>query len=240
MSDEITNESLVPAPASSSNKELFGGKRWNKGRYKPDGSLTDREQFFVAEYLIDFNGTKAAIRAGYSPNSAAVTASKLLAKPNIKAEMERQYAKIYDSLSVRARRVIEELVRISFSDVRELFDSNGQLRPIADLPDSIAPAISSVEVVKRYSDKETSEYVTKIRLWDKTRALQMLGKHLGILRDIVEHTGKDGGPIKVQETVTIDPDSLSPEAREILWKEVQKARAMGNGKALESEFRSDG
>lgn len=89
------------------------------------------------------------------------------------------------------------------------------------------PAISSVEVVKRYSDEETSEYVTKIRLWDKTRALQMLGKHLGILRDIVEHTGKDGGPIKVQETVTIDPDSLSPEAREILWKEVQKARAAG-------------
>lgn len=211
-------------------KDWFGGKRWTKGRTKPDGSLTDREQLFVAEYLIDFNGTKSAIRAGYSPNSAAVTASQLLRKPNIKAEMDRQYSKIYDSLSTRARRVIEELVRISFSDVRELFDEKGNLLPIPDLPDSIAPAISSVEVVKRYSDEETSEYVTKIRLWDKTKALQMLGKHLGILRDIVEHTGKDGGPIKLEETVTIDPDSLSPEAREVLWKEVQKARA---GKLLE-------
>lgn len=207
----------------------------------PTAPLTSKQEMFVAEWLIDLNGAQAAIRAGYSTEGARVTASKLLAKPNVRTEIYRQYRAIYSSLGVKAQRVLAELVRIGFSDVRELFDGNGQLLDVKSLPDSIAAAVSSVEVVRRPGrpggkgdGDDTDEYIHKIRLWDKTKALAMLGKHFGILKDVLEleHSGQVG--VKVEHVAGIPfIEELTADGKrefvELLERERARRAVGGNG-----------
>lgn len=136
-------------------------------------------------------------------------------------------------------RVLIELAQISFSDIRECFDSSGRLLDIRSLPNSIAPAISGIDIKRRVirsaeRDEEViEEYTTKIRLWDKTKTLSMLGKYFGLLKDRVEHTGENGGPINIQ-TTTIDVERLSPEGREILLREI-KAIGVGSTEGVRME-----
>lgn len=194
-----------------------------------DAPLNDKQLLFVAEYLVDLNGAQAAIRAGYKPDNAAVTASEILRRPNVRAEVRRQYGIIYSSLGTKAQRVLAELCRIGFSDVRELFDDNGNLLDVKDLPDSIASTVSSVEITRKPGrDGDTDEYVSKIRLWDKTKALSMLGKHFGILRDVIEHTGPGGGPIQVES------NSLQVESLPLFVK--QLLVVVGSGKSISPEL----
>lgn len=183
-----------------------GNGRGQFSKAKNKSILNDRQERFVAEYLVDLNATKAAIRAGYSSDykSAGVIATRLLADVRITNAIERSYSQIYSSLGVKAQRALAEIVRLALSDTRELFDDAGNLRNIKDLPDSIAPAISSVEVVRRPSANkdDPDEYVHKIRLWDKTKALNMLGKHLGLLKDTLEINGQlnvTGSPVPLDQ-----------------------------------------
>ena len=62
--------------------------------------LTDRQTLFVFEYLRDFNGTKAAERAGYEPKSAASQAWKLLRRPEIKEYRDRKVREIFESKGI--------------------------------------------------------------------------------------------------------------------------------------------
>jgi phage terminase small subunit len=102
---------------------------------------------------------------------------------------------------IDADRVLVELGRIGMSDIRRAFTESGDLRPIHDLDDDIAAAIAGVEVVTRpgaevdENGNRTVEHVHKIRLWDKNSALDKIAKHLGMLVERHEHTGKDGAPI---------------------------------------------
>lgn len=102
--------------------------------------------------------------------------------------------------SVTAEKVLEETARIAFSDLRQIFDDNGNLRPIKDLPAGVAACISSVEVVTKRipgTDPVEVEYVSKIKFWDKVSTLGLLGKHLRLFSDRIEHTGANGGPIEI-------------------------------------------
>jgi phage terminase small subunit len=83
--------------------------------------------------------------------------------------------------------VVRRLARIADLDLRKLFAEDGTLRPIHELPDDVAGAIASVDVVRRKGDAE--EY--RVRLPDRIRALDLLGRHLGMVRDRVEVTGRD-------------------------------------------------
>ena len=155
-------------------------------------SLQPKHARFVAEYLVDLNGTQAAIRAGYSPRTAAVQASTLLTNPKIAAAVSDGQAKRLASADLSAVRVLEELRRLAFSDVRGLFDADGNLKPIHTLTDSEAAAIASIEVVKKNlaaGDGQT-DTVHKLKVWDKTRSLEMLAKHFGLLIERMEHAGQ--------------------------------------------------
>jgi phage terminase small subunit len=74
--------------------------------------LNPKQARFVAEYLIDSNATQAAIRAGYSPVSAKVTASRLLTKANIAAAVKAGRAKITDRLEITAESLIRDVLEI--------------------------------------------------------------------------------------------------------------------------------
>lgn len=150
--------------------------------------LTPKQAAFVEEYLVDLNATQAAVRAGFSARTAEQQGYRLLRNIQVAAAIAERKAKRIERLEITQDRVLAELGKIGFSDVRKVFTGGGSLRRIEDLDDETAGALSSIEVVRRRvpgSDRDQPEYedVTKIRLWDKRAALVDLGKHLGMFKE---------------------------------------------------------
>lgn len=155
---------------------------------------TPKHAKFVAEYLVDLNGRAAAIRAGYSPrnpHAAEVQAARLLARPDIAAAVAAGKAKQLAALDITAEKVLREIARLSFSDLRTLFDQDGNLKSIHTLNADEAACIASLEVVKKNltAGDGQMDTVIKLKVWDKTRSLEMLAKHFALLTEKVEHGG---------------------------------------------------
>src|SRR5215510_12099596 len=111
--------------------------------------LTAKQQRFVAEYLIDLNATQAAIRAGYSRQTASEQAYENLRKPQIAAAIATGKRQQLEKADLSAERILEEFRRLAFFDARTLFDDAGRLRPIADLPEDARAAIAVFKVAKK-------------------------------------------------------------------------------------------
>lgn len=149
--------------------------------------LEPRQAAFVREYAIDFNGLRAAIRAGYSPKGAKVAAFRLLTNETVAAEVAKAVKRREERTQVTADRVVLELARIGFLDPRQLFTEDGMLKPVSEWGDDLAATIASIEVEELFEGKgEDREHIgrlKKIRFWDKGRALDVLAKHTGVYRD---------------------------------------------------------
>ena len=146
-------------------------------------ALTPKQAKFCVEYLIDLNGTQAAIRAGYSENTARQIAAENLSKPDIVEELNRLRGEIAKTTKITPERILQEYARIGFSDVRKTLGPDGQLKNPQEWDDDTAAAIAGVEVVTRtsgYGDDAAVEYVHKIKTWDKKAALDSMAKHLGM------------------------------------------------------------
>lgn len=162
--------------------------------------LTPKQECFAREYLKDLNGKQAAIRAGYSEKTAAEQATRLLNNAHVAAFVQDRMDKRAEITGINANDVLREIAKLAFVDPRNLFDENGRLKPVTQLPDNIAASVASVEVVTSRipgSDPVEVEYTSKIKFWDKRASLELLGKHLKLFTDKVEHTGKDGAPINI-------------------------------------------
>lgn len=173
-----------------------------------DSINNPRQRRFCVEFIKDNNGTKAAIRAKYSENSARQTAAKLLSKANIQAAIaelkkEQEARTIGD-----ADKVIHELALIAFSDIKKYVswapeervvgvDPNG--RPVKTMVDCIH-LLPSDEVDGRVvQEVSQTQHGLKIKLHNKVEALKMLGEHFGVIgTKRIEMTGKNGGPIQHQ------------------------------------------
>lgn len=143
--------------------------------------LTDKQQRFVDEYLIDLNATQAAIRAGYSVKTANEQGAQNLAKLSIQTEISRKMAERSRRTGVNQDRVVMELAKIAFvnaTDVIEIEDATVKDGATAD----DTAAIQSVKV-KVIPTKEGEGVEREIRLNDKLKALELLGKHLGMWND---------------------------------------------------------
>ena len=146
--------------------------------------MTKKQKRFIEEYLIDLNATQAAIRAGYSPYTAKSIGSENLTKPDIKAQIARAMAERSRRTGVNADRVIMELAKIAFVNANDVIDAEtATLKPDA-LPEDTA-AIQSVKVKTFGEDGLERE----IKMADKLKALELLGKHLGMFRDKLEVSG---------------------------------------------------
>ena len=91
-------------------------KRKTTGR-KKGSSLTARQVRFVKEYLMDLNGTQAAIRSGYSPRTAKEQAARLLTNVHVKAAVDAGKAKLHAQVDLTAEKVIAELLRVAYAEV---------------------------------------------------------------------------------------------------------------------------
>lgn len=154
-------------------------------------ALTPKQERFVAEYLVDLNATQAAIRAGYSPKTANQQGPRLLVNDGIAAAVAEQQTKHLQRADLTATRVLQEIKRISFSDIRRVFNEYGNLKPVSELSDDEAAAIGSVEVVIKNAaagDGHT-DTIHKIKHWDKLKALELAGRHLGMFEENASVSG---------------------------------------------------
>ena len=121
------------------------------------------------------------------------------AAPHVKRKAAERIAE-YVARLVDPDRALAEAASISYSDVSRLFDDKGNLLPIRQWPKSMHRAVASVEVAKRNLEAgdDRTDDIVKIRLWDKTKALEMLFKHLGLQKERIEHSG--GIEIRWQES----------------------------------------
>lgn len=146
--------------------------------------MTQKQKRFIEEYLIDLNATQAAIRAGYSPDTAQQTGSENLSKPVIRAQIDRAMAERSKRTGVNAERVIQELAKIAFVNATEVIDPKTATVKEDALPEDTA-AIQSVKVKTFGEDGLERE----IKMADKLKALELLGKHLGMFKDKIELSG---------------------------------------------------
>lgn len=135
--------------------------------------LSPRQEAFCREYLIDKNGTKAAIRAGYKERGASQQASVLLGYPKVQRRVRELIDEQSERLNLSADDVIRWMSQIVQADIREAFNEDGSLKKPHELPDSVACAVSSIE----YGDSP------KIRLNSRDTNLANLAKHYGLLLD---------------------------------------------------------
>lgn len=173
-------------------------------------ALNARQQRFVDEYLIDLNATQAAIRAGYSEKTAAVIACENLNKPNIAAAIQIAQAERAERTQITADKVLTELGKLGFSNMLDYLKVGADGDPYTDfsaLTREQAAAISEVTVESfkdgRGEDARDVRRV-KFKLTDKRAALVDIGKHLGMFKEHIEHTGKDGGPIQTEDVSARD------------------------------------
>ncbi|HEY5209910.1 MAG TPA: terminase small subunit [Stellaceae bacterium] len=147
--------------------------------------MNPKQRSFAREYRIDGNGRQAAIRAGYSANTAALAAQRLLKRADVQAELKRLDRLRAGRMRLSNQRLVKELVRIAFSDIRNYSEwgpDGVTLRPYAQLSDDDAAAIA--EVTQYASGKGA-----KLRLHDKRGALEVLARHL-----VRASAGRGAGP----------------------------------------------
>lgn len=188
------------------------GWNWWLGMREKKTILTPKQKLFADEYLKDLNGTAAYKRAGYkakNDNVAAVEATKLLSNPKIAKYVQKAMDERSKEVKIDANRVLAEIGRLAFADIRKVFDESGRLLPVHLLPDEVAASVSSIEVVtSRISGGEPAdvEHTAKIKFWDKRGSLELLGRHLKMFTDKTELTGANGGPIESRVDVTLKPE----------------------------------
>jgi len=148
-----------------------------------------KHETFAQEYMIDLIATQAAIRAGYSSNSAGELGYQLLQKPSIRARIDELLAERSRRTGVNADRVVRELARVAFVNAPDVIDTlAATVRDDAALDDTAV--IQSVKVKTVVGDNMTS-VEREIRLADKIKALELLGKHLGMYTGNTQNS--DGG-----------------------------------------------
>jgi phage terminase small subunit len=158
----------------------------------PNRKLTKQQIQFVKEYLLDLNAKEAAIRAGYSVNSACEIGYQLLQKTSVQEAIDKQLQERSLRTEVTQDRVLLEIARLAFNDPRKAFDENNTLLPIKQWPDEVAACISSIKVNEIIVDGVAIGTTKEIKFWDKSKNLELAGRHLKMFTDKTEIAGNLG------------------------------------------------
>lgn len=174
--------------------------------------LPPRRARFVEEYVVDLQGTAAAIRSGYAEGSAAVEACRLLRNAHVRAAIDEALAQMRANRSAQAERIRRELEIIAYADLSEVVrvdPATGRMlvNDISQLPERVRRAISEISQTstERYEPGRSREdgptliekVQTGVKQHSKLTALKMLTELEGFVAPTrIEHTGKGGGPIR--------------------------------------------
>lgn len=152
-----------------------------EGRCCAMAKLTEKQRKFVEEYLIDLNATQAAIRAGYSVKTANEQGSQNLAKLSIQEEIAKEMAERSKRTGINQDRVVLELAKIAFVKITDVVDDEGRIKQ--DAADEDLACIESVKVKEIPTRSGDVGIEREVKLSPKLKALELLGKHLGMWND---------------------------------------------------------
>ncbi|MCR8844074.1 terminase small subunit [Paenibacillus sp. SC116] len=144
-------------------------------------ALTAKQRRFADEYLIDLNATQAAIRAGYSANSAEQQACRLMKHAKVREYIDDRMAEHSRRVGVNQERIIRELARIAFVNAPNIINLEDATMQADVSPDDTA-AIASVKV-RMIPTQDGNGVERVIRFADKIKALELLGKRFGMWED---------------------------------------------------------
>lgn len=145
--------------------------------------MTKKQKLFIEEYLIDLNATKAAIRAGYSSETAYSIGSENLKKPEIRARIDKAMAERSKRTGINQDRVLQELAKIGFANIRDVVD----LGTAKVLPQAKEEDLACIQSIKVKPNEWGIE--REVKMYDKKAALVDIGRHLGMFKDKVEVSG---------------------------------------------------
>lgn len=145
--------------------------------------LTEKQKRFCEEYLIDLNATQAAIRAGYSEKTAEQIGYKLVQKSLVLEYLNKLREEQSKRTQITADRVLAELAAIAFSDRTEL----AKVIDCGEVEFTPTDKLTS-DVKKTIAGIENGKYGTKVTSYDKVKALELLGKHLGLFTSGADNT----------------------------------------------------
>lgn len=174
--------------------------------------LSRRQRLFVEEYLVDLNGKRAAIRAGYSQKNTASIACTLLKQPKVAAAVREAMDARAKRTQITADRVLREFARIAFVDIRSFTEPGKESLTVKSLDALSADDAAAIAEVRRSSDGKS----LKVKLHDKKHALDRIARHLGLY-------GK-------RASATESPAAAAQRAREfILGRLAQGPGSKGSG-----------
>lgn len=159
-------------------------------------ALTPKQKMFADEYLIDLNATRA-YKVAYPKTkkdaTAAQAGSRMLRNVKVVAYIDERMKEREKRTEITQDMVLKELAKLGFFDIRKLFDDSGKPLDITGLDNETAACIAGLEVMDVYEgdgeDKEFVGYIKKYKLSDKLKALELIGRHLGMFKDKLELSG---------------------------------------------------
>lgn len=220
----ISEEAGKPASTKKDRSRSKSSKTFN-----PITGVTEQEERFVQAYLVDFNGTQAALSAGYgggsNAKSAGVMATRLLARPNIKARITAIEKPVFDQYEISKERIMREVALCAFSnmgDYTRIMSDGSLITDFTTVTRDQMAALSQVEVTEMAPVMTVTsdglpiarEVVKiKVKTVDKLAALDKLMKRHGLIKEYVEITHKND--LSVLELARRMAYMLSQGAREV-------------------------
>lgn len=177
-----------------------------------------RQREFAQQYVLDFKAVAAyrrcLFKVGEDKPSDSAAASKMLGTPAVQEYIRELVEARQSRFEVRGDRVISELARIAFSDITNYFTwENGRIRlkDSAMLEENASRAVERLDIVEYESPSGRTLTRTKLKLYNKAQALDLLAKHLGLFTEKHEitHTLGNGLSGLLKEAVTLNGHSAS-------------------------------
>ena len=161
-----------------------------------DDKLTKLQARFVEEYMLDRNATQAAGRAGSKAKDLSVAGCEFLANPKVNAKITELTSARSERLKIDADWLLKRLADEATADVNDLYDDTGAIKPMKEWPkiwrQGLVAGIEHVEI-KDGEGNKTGDVIVKVKLSDRVRRLEMIGKHIDVnaFQEVVQHKGLD-------------------------------------------------
>lgn len=186
-------------------------------------NLSDKDDLFCREFVIDLNATQAYKRV--HPKAKVTTcrteSSKLLAKPNIRSRINELIVERSAKTEIEAETVLRELYALATVDPIEIFTDDHRVKSLGDMPKSVRKAIAGIDIVDIYEgigqDKMKVGEIKKIKFWDKNKSLENLGRHLRLFTDNVK--------LEIDIYESMSDDELKVEYEKAL-EEIERQKAI--------------
>lgn len=190
--------------------------------------LTPMQERFCYEYIVDRNQLQAAIRSGFSPKTSYAQASKMFKNPYVQYRINRLIEEQNSKIEVNAANVLKEIKKLAFFDIQDVFNEDGSMKAIKDMPEVIRKAIAFVEVEEKFSGKGSKKKktgnVVKVKFWPKDKFIELLSKYTKLVGE--ENNSPRAilvfGDINIEDIQKKDAPSLLGDINNRLAQQYQK------------------